>query len=201
MAETRELPVQVVFRDMAPSPVVQARAMELAQRLSRFHPRLMHCRVIVAAPEHGHHRKRFYDVRIHLKLPSTTLEIGRGSQLKERNTNIYAALRDAFAAAARRLEDKARKIDGRTKHHEEQPHGAIKLLRPEEDYGIIETPYGEDVYFHANSVVEGAFSRLKPGDKVRFVLAPDGSGAGPRASTVHPPGRHLRPLARELRAG
>jgi cold shock CspA family protein len=185
MNAERELPVQVVFRDMGPSSVIQARAIEYGQRLKRFHPRLMNCRVVVAAPEGKHHRKRFYDVRIHLTLPRGSLEVGRGSQRDERHTNVYAALRDAFAAAARQLEDKSRRLSGRIKHHEAQPHGAVKLVRPEESYGIIETPYGDNIYFHANSVVGGDFHRLKPGDKVRYVLASDGSGAGLRASTVH----------------
>lgn len=185
MNAERELPVQVIFRDMAPSSVIQARAVEYGQRLMRFHARLMNCRVVVAAPEGKHHRKRFYDVRIHLTLPRGSLEVGRGSQRDERHTNVYAALRDAFAAAARQLEDKSRRLSGRIKHHEAQPHGAVKLVRPEESYGIIETPYGDSVYFHANSVVDGTFQRLRPGDKVRYVLASNGSGAGLRASTVH----------------
>jgi cold shock CspA family protein len=185
MSAERELPVQVIFRDMAPSAVIQSRAIEYGQRLMRFHPRLINCRVIIAAPEGKHHRKRFYDVRIHLALPRGSLEVGRGSQRDERHTNVYAALRDAFAAAARQLEDKSRRLSGRVKHHETRPHGAVKLVRPEESYGVIETPYGDSIYFHANSVVGGAFQRLKPGDKVRYVLASDGTGAGLRASTVH----------------
>jgi cold shock CspA family protein len=191
MNAKRELPVQVVFRDMAPAPVVQASAIEYGQRLLRFYPRLMNCRVVTAAPEGKHHRKRFYDVRIHLMLPRGNLEVGRGSQRSERHTNIYAALRDGFAAATRQLEDKSRQLSGRVKHHEPQPQGAVKLVRPEESYGIIETPYGDEIYFHANSVVGGAFQRLKPGDKVRYALAPEEVGAGLRASTVHKTGRHL----------
>jgi len=195
-----ELPVQVVFRDMAPSSVVQARAIEYGQRLLRFHPRLMNCRVVIAAPEGKHHRKRFYDVRIHLTLPRGSLEVGRGSQRDERHTNIYAALRDGFAAAARQLEDKSRRLSGRVKHHEAQPQGAVKLIRPEESYGIIETNYGDEIYFHANSVVGGAFRRLKPSDKVRYTLAPEDSGAGLRASTVHKTSRHVRLRSSERRA-
>lgn len=193
MSAKSELPVQVVFRDMAPSSVVQSRAVEYGQRLLRFHPRLMNCRIVIAAPEGRHHRKRFYDVRIHLTLPRGSLEVGRGSQRDERHTNIYAALRDGFAAAARQLEDKSRRLSGRVKHHEPQPQGAVKLVRPEESYGIIETAYGDEIYFHANSVVGGAFQRLKPGDKVRYALAPEEEGAGLRASTVHRTSRYVRP--------
>ena len=195
-----ELPVQVVFRDMAPSSVVQARAVEHGQRLLRFHPRLMNCRVVIAAPEGKHHRKRFYDVRIHLTLPRGSLEVGRGSQRDERHTNIYAALRDGFAAAARQLEDKSRRLSGRVKHHELQPLGAVKLVRPEESYGIIENAYGDEIYFHANSVVGGAFQRLKPGDKVRYALAPEEEGAEVRASTVHRTSRSVGPRSSERRA-
>lgn len=152
----------------------------------------MNCRVVIAAPEGRHHRKRFYDVRIHLTLPRGSIEVGRGSQGNERNTNVYAALRDAFSAAARRLEDKSRRLSGRVKHHEEQPHGIVKFVRPEESYGMIETPYGDDVYFHANSVASGSFRRLRAGEKVRFVLASDEPDAAWHASTVYRAGGQRR---------
>jgi cold shock CspA family protein len=61
--------------------------------------------------------------------------------------------------------------------------GRVAKLIAEENYGFIESPDGREIYFHRNSVLDGAFDRLKVGAEVRFVEE-DGD-KGPQASTVH----------------
>jgi cold shock CspA family protein len=66
----------------------------------------------------------------------------------------------------------------------------VSKLFPGDDYGIIETPDGREIYFHRNSIVGDAFSRIKIGQEVRFVVAEGESEKGPQATTVHLVGKH-----------
>lgn len=98
------------------------------------------------------------------------------------------AIRDAFDAMTRQLEDYARKRRGKVKHHETPAHGRISSLHPEEDYGRIKTPDDRLVYFHRHSVLDNAFDRLTVGSEVRFVE--EAGERGPQASTVTLIGKH-----------
>ncbi len=100
------------------------------------------------------------------------------------------AIRDAFNAAGRQIEDYVRRARGDVKSHEAAPHGRVKLLFSGESYGLIEASDGQDIYFHANSVTDGDFNRLNVGDEVRFVAQEGESEKGPQASTVTPVGKH-----------
>lgn len=52
-----------------------------------------------------------------------------------------------------------------------------------EGYGFIETPDGDEVYFHRNSVTGTDFGRLEVGQKLRFTEEPGEKGL--QASAVH----------------
>jgi cold shock CspA family protein len=106
--------------------------------------------------------------------------------------DVYVAIRDAFDAAVRRLEDHVRERRGKVKTHEEPLHGTVRMVDPAGGFGFIETPQGE-VYFHRNSVVEGDFARLEPGAEVRLEVAERESAEGWQATTVRPTGRHRPP--------
>ena len=51
---------EVTFRQMAPSPAVEARIQEHLTRLDRFHNRIMSCRVVVEAPHRQHRKGNLY---------------------------------------------------------------------------------------------------------------------------------------------
>jgi cold shock CspA family protein len=55
--------------------------------------------------------------------------------------------------------------------------GVVTQLVAGMNYGIITTPDGVEVYFHRNSVLDGAFDRLDTGSRVRFAAAPGLLGA------------------------
>ena len=73
--------------------------------------------------------------------------------------DFYVTMRDAFNAARRQLEDYVRRRRGKVKRHDVEAHGLIKNLFPYEDYGVIETPDGREIYFHRNSVLDADFAR------------------------------------------
>lgn len=109
------IPLQITFRNMPASLAVRARIEEQAAKLTRFDDRLMSCRVVVRAP-HRHHRKgKLYQVSIDAKVPGTEIAVNRDPGENHAHQDVYVAVRDAFNALTRRLEDASRIRRGDTK--------------------------------------------------------------------------------------
>ena len=184
-----QIPLKIDFEGgLTSSEALRARIEHEVQKLERFSDRITACRVAVIGRSGHHNHGDLFNVRIQITLP------GRADVIVDRNPDAdhshedpYVAVRDAFNAARRKLQDHERRFEGRTKSHEEPPHGRVASLFPEQDYGLIETSEGREVYFHRNAVVNDGFGRLKPGAEVRFTEAE--GDKGPQASTVHPIGK------------
>jgi ribosomal subunit interface protein len=176
------IPLQITFRNMQRSEAVEEAIRERAARLDRFFDRITGCRVIVET-RHRRHQGNQYHLRIDLTIPGREIVVGRDPALHRSYEDVYVAIRDAFDAAGRRLEDFVRRDNLRVKIHESPPRGRIARLERREGYGIIETPDGREIYFHRNSVLDPGFDRLEAGDLVRF--HEEAGEKGPQASTVH----------------
>ena len=85
------------------------------------------------------------------------------------NPADLAAIREAFDEAKRRLKEAGDLRRGDVKSHEHALRGRVTKLFDYEGYGFIETDTGEEIYFHKNSVLNGAFERLERGARVRFI--------------------------------
>jgi ribosome-associated translation inhibitor RaiA len=108
---------QITFRDMPPSEAVSARIVERTAQLAKFHPRITSCRVVVRAPHRHSTKGRLYSIRIDLKVPRRDIVINRTPTPRQAHQDIYVAVRDAFDALDRRLEDTARRQRGDIKAH------------------------------------------------------------------------------------
>ncbi len=178
-----QLPVHVTLRDIAPSEAVEGYIRERAAKLDAFYDKIMGCRVVVEAPVRHHRKGGPFKVRIDLTVPGDELVVNRQS-----DEDLYVAIREAFDAIRRRLEDYARRQRGSVKAHEAFPQARVSKLFPEEGYGFLETPDGSEIYFHRNSVLGEGFDRLEIGAEVRFVE--EMGEQGPQASTVTVVGKH-----------
>ncbi len=185
-----QVPLEIAFHNMDPSPAIEADIREKAAKLERFFDRIVGCRVVVEAPHRRRRKGRLYNVRIDIGVPGETLAVTHTGPRDHAHEDVYVAIRDAFDAAVRRLEDHARRVRGDVKAHEAPLHGEVIRLFPEDGYGFIATSDGREIYFHRNSVVGDAFDRLAEGSEVRLVVAYDESPEGPQASTVTPVGKH-----------
>ena len=115
------IPLQVTFRNMTPSPAVRARIREHAEKLERLHDRIMSCRVVIRSP-HRHHRKgQIFHVSIDAKVPGGEIAVNRDPGEHQAHEDVYVAVRDAFEALARRLQDVARRRRGDVKSHTDEP--------------------------------------------------------------------------------
>ena len=83
---------------------------------------------------------------------------------------MRVAVRNAFDAARRQLEETARVRRVEVKRHEPPSVGRVARLFAEQGYGFIETldHPSRELYFHRNSLPADDFNALKPGQKVRF---------------------------------
>ena len=183
-----QLPLQITFRHMETSAAVEERIRTEAVRLERFYDHIIACRVVVEAPHHHHHQGQLFHIRINVTVPGDELTVSREQHDKHAREDAYVAIRDAFNALQRQLEDYARRRRGKIKAHEIPPHGRVKQLFPQMDYGTIEAADGREIYFHKNSIVGAAFDELEEGFEVRFVETQ--GEKGPQASTVQLIGKH-----------
>jgi ribosomal subunit interface protein len=158
------LPLQVTFKNIPPSEAIESHIAEKAAKLDRFSERIMSCRVVVDSTQRRQHQGKMFVVRIDMTVPRS-----RELVTSAENEDVYIAIRDAFDAAYRVVEERRRRERGVVKTHEEAPVGLIARIFPEEQYGFIRTKDDRDVYFHSNSVLNSDFTKLKVGAEVSFL--------------------------------
>jgi ribosomal subunit interface protein len=113
-----QIPLDISFRNMDPSPAVEARIREKAAKLERFHERIISCTVVVEAPHRHHHKGKIYSVHIDISVPGKDhLIVDRAKPADHAHEDVYVAVRDAFNAAVRQLEDYTRRMRGDVKAH------------------------------------------------------------------------------------
>ena len=183
-----QIPLELSYRNLEGSPAIEEHVRKRVQKLERMAPDLIACRVVIEVPHRHHHQGVIYHVRIDATLPEHEVVVSRDPGEHHAHEDLYVAIRDAFDAVERRLEDFERRRRGQVKSHDAMTHGRISEIIPALDYGRIQTPDGREIFFHRNALVESNFNRLEVGDAVRFVE--EMGEQGPQASTVHPVGKH-----------
>jgi ribosomal subunit interface protein len=167
-----QIPLEITLRDIPESPAVEARIREKVAKLDRFFDRIMSCRVTVESPQHRKHQGKLYSVHIDITVP------GGGELVVNRvqNEDIYVAIRDAFNAASRQLED----------------HNRVRVARlfPAQGYGFLQTADRREIYFHRNSVIDPGFEQLELGTEVQFIEEQGNEGPTARMVTA---GKHHVP--------
>jgi ribosomal subunit interface protein len=159
-----QVPLQITFHGLPHSDAIEARIREKAAKLEGFHGRITSCRVVVEERHRHSHQGKAFTVRVDLRVPGNDIVVDRSH-----HEDVYVALRDAFEAAARQLEDQVRVRRGEVKTHDVARRGRIARLFRDEGYGFIETPDGGEYYFSRDNVVESVFDRLEAGTAVQFI--------------------------------
>lgn len=172
-----QIPVQITAHDFSLSEGETAEIHEKAAKLDTYYDGIIRCRVTVNALVGHHQHGGPYTVRIDLTVPGTELVVNR-----QPDEDLSVAIRDAFDAMRRRLEDYARHQRGDVKTHATALHARVSKLFREEGYGFLETSDGREIYFHSNSVTPPGFLQLEVGTEIRF--AEEQGDKGPQASMV-----------------
>jgi ribosomal subunit interface protein len=181
-----QIPLEMTLRDIPESEAIETRIRDKVAKLDRFHSRIMSCRVTVESPQHRKHQGKLYSVHVDIKVPG-------GGQLvvnRVQDEDVFVAIRDAFDAAARQLEDHNRIRRGDVKNHGVAHHARVARLFPAQGYGILETPDRREIYFNSASVLDPSFDRLEIGTEVQYVEEQGKEGPQARMVTV---GKHQAP--------
>lgn len=93
-------PLQVQFHGIDASAALEQRVRDYVGRMEKIAPDMIACRVMVSLEQKHQHQGRPYGVRIDATLPRRELVVN-----KIKDEDIYIALRDAFLAMRRQLEE------------------------------------------------------------------------------------------------
>ena len=113
-----EKALQITFRHLERSQSMEDDIRRHADQLEQYFDGIIGCRVVVEA-RHRHHRHgNHYHVRVDVAVPGAALVASREPDEHNAHTDAYVAIRDAFDAMGRQLEDFARRHDHRGKAHD-----------------------------------------------------------------------------------
>jgi len=180
-------PLEIAFRDLDPSDFIRNLVEERVERLERFHPHIIGCRVVVEAPyrsAEGHNPP--IGISVEVDVPSRPRIVAKDTEAQRAMKGDHlAAINRAFEAIERQLEDLKDKQRGVVKRHEnERQTGSVVRLFPDQEYGFIELGGGPELYFTRNAVIGGSFDQLKVGAMVQVTQAIAEGPMGPQASSV-----------------
>lgn len=105
--------IQITFKDMPHSAAIEQHIREKAAKLETFYPNIIGCHVTLETPHKHQHQGKLHNVRIDVKVPGSEIVVNR-----DKHEDIYVALRDAFDAAKRQIEEFGRRQRGDVKRHD-----------------------------------------------------------------------------------
>lgn len=102
-------PLDITFRDMEPSPAVEETVRRWAEKLARIYDRIVRCHVIIERPHQHHRQGQLLRVGVTLSVPGPDIAVTRNTGRFGAHEDLHVAVRDAFLAARRQLEERARR--------------------------------------------------------------------------------------------
>ncbi|MGO4871210.1 MAG: cold shock domain-containing protein [Roseiarcus sp.] len=179
----------MAFQHCEPSEEIRSEIARHAKRLEKFSHRITSCHVVITNPQTRHRRGDLFQIDLRIAMPDhNDVMVNKSHGDAPEREHALVAIREAFDAAVRQIEDVTRDMRGQVKEHIAEDHGHVTKFLAGEDCGFIETPDGREIYFHRNAVLDGAFDRLSVGSEVRFIEEQGERGA--QASTVRLVGKH-----------
>lgn len=160
---------RISFRNIDPSPVIEDHIRRRIDELSRAHPRIIGCDVVVAAPQKAKKTGREFRIDLHIHVPGPDVHISRAYGRTRAADDVNLAIHRAFDAARRKLKEQQRVMSGHeVKTHPPVMHGKIDRMVEDGGYGFLRTEDGREVYFERQNLTGGRWEALEVGEKVRF---------------------------------
>lgn len=161
---------RITLLDVPQSQAIETDIRDKIEKLETFYPHMTRCDVVIKQEQKHTHTGKLYRPRITVSVPGEKINVNHAC-----NEDVYVALRDAFSATRRRLQEYSCRQHGNIKHHELPLRGRILRIFPEEEFGFIEAQEDE-YYFNVFNVTNANFDLLKPGMTVDFIAANDADG-------------------------
>jgi ribosomal subunit interface protein len=111
-------PLRITYRGLPSSEALEARIRSKVAKLEELHSSITSCHVTVEEEARHQSQGRLFKVRIDLHVPGHEFAVNR-----DHDEDVYVALRDAFDAAKRALEDDVRPRRGAMKEQETPGEG------------------------------------------------------------------------------
>jgi ribosomal subunit interface protein len=165
------LPVQITIRDIPGSATLETHIRTKSEKIKQFYTNLTSCRIVVEFEQKHKHRGKLYNIRIDVMVPGKELVT-----TKKSDEDVYVAIRDAFDAIIRQLDNYSHKRHGRVKKHNDIMHGHVARIIEEDGFGFIEGTDGNEYYFSVTNVKSPSFERLMIGDAVEYYPEPVNEG-------------------------
>jgi ribosomal subunit interface protein len=94
-----QVPLEISTRLIQLSPVLEADLRKRAARLERYYDRITSCRIAVEGPSNHHNEGGPYRVRLDITVPGSELVAAKEAE------DLNTAIRDAFEAAERQVDE------------------------------------------------------------------------------------------------
>lgn len=157
------------FRDLQPSPAIEALVRKRAARLDRLGDGVIGCEVILDAPGPARHHGREVRVRLCVGVPGPDLSVERVVIRGDVQEALRMAVNRAFSAMEEQLKQRAERLDVTdVKPHPPHLHGSVTELERELGYGVLKADDGREVYFQRDVLNDDDWARLGLGMRLRF---------------------------------
>jgi ribosome-associated translation inhibitor RaiA len=112
-----QIPLEIEFRNMERSPAMEMRIQELVAHLERFGVPIIRCHVALEAPHRHQRQGKLFEATLRITAPGREIVVDNPHPQDHAHEDPYVAVRDAFRAAQRQLQDHARIQRGDVKTH------------------------------------------------------------------------------------
>ncbi len=99
-----QMPLQVTFRRMESSDALEERVRKEAEKLEAFSDQILGCQVVLEGASTRQRKGNLFHVRVSLAVRDEQLVASREQHDNHAHENAYVAVRDAFDAVQRQLE-------------------------------------------------------------------------------------------------
>ena len=100
-----QVPLKISFRNLEHSDALDFAIRKKVDQLEKFCPNITAVRVTAGLQDRSSQKGNLFSVRIDLSVPGGQIVVNRDPPKKQAHQDAYIALRDAFRAARRQLED------------------------------------------------------------------------------------------------
>ena len=108
-----QVPLDITFQNSEPSEAIRSEVEKQAKRLEKFHGRITSCHVTVIAPTMKRRHGDLFKIDICVGMPNhKDILVSKAHGDAPEHEHVMVAIKDAFAAAQRQIEDAAREMRG-----------------------------------------------------------------------------------------
>ena len=112
-----QTPFQITFHGLPHSPAVEGKVRAAVEKLGKHSVEIIGCRVVIEIPHRHHTAGNAFHVQVTLTVPGETLVADREPNQHTTHKDLYVAIRDAFDAIERQLEEHQQRRHGQVKSH------------------------------------------------------------------------------------